>query len=145
MSPPCAEGAHEQREAIPVHRADVSQADLDSIASVAHDYYDAWFEGDPERMAACLHPRLVKRVIDDPAIEGSTLSENSWESMVRGAEEGRGTGNRGAAIEVSVLDAFRNIASVRVAGGPYVDHLHVGRFGDRWRIVNALWEPRSRD
>ena len=46
--------------------------------------------------------------------------------------------------EVTVLDVFPNIASVKVASGPIMDYLHVARFGHRWLIVNALYEPRQR-
>jgi hypothetical protein len=38
---------------------------------------------------------------------------------------------------------FRRIASVRVLSSPYMDLLHVARIGDRWWIVNVLWEPRD--
>ena len=116
---------------------------LEAIEQAARDYYDGWFEGDPERMARCLHPQLAKRNIDQPDRDDSPLDENDWDSMVDGAREGRGTKHRGTPYEVTVLDATANMASVRVEGGPYIDLLHVGRFGDAWRIVNVLWEPRS--
>ena len=113
-----------------------------AIEQAARDYYEGWFEGDAERMSNCLHPGLAKRNIDQPNRADSPVDENSWESMVQGARDGRGTKYRGTAFEVTVLDATPNMASVRVEGGPYIDFLHVGRFGDGWRIVNVLWEPR---
>lgn len=53
-----------------------------AIEQAARDYYEGWFEGDAERMAKCLHPRLAKRNIDQPDRADSPVDENSWESMV---------------------------------------------------------------
>ena len=122
----------------------LSRSDLALIEQTARDYYEAWFTGDGDRMANCLHPSLAKRNIDQPDRADSPVDENTWESMVEGAREGRGTRHRGTSFEVKVLDTTRNMASVRIEGGPYLDFLHVGRFGDAWRIVNVLWEPRGR-
>lgn len=122
---------------------DLSASDLACIEQAARDYYEAWFTGDGDRMARCLHPQLAKRNIDQPDRADSPVDENTWDSMVEGAREGRGTKHRGTPFEITVLDTTRNMASVRVEGGPYVDLLHVGRFGEAWRIVNVLWEPRD--
>ena len=120
----------------------IAQHQLVAIEQVARDYFEGWFEGDPDRLARCLHPRLAKRNIDQPDRADSPVDENNWESMVEGARSGRGTKYRGTPFVVTILDATDNMASVRVEGGPYIDLLHVGRFGDTWRIVNVLWEPR---
>lgn len=114
-----------------------------AIEQAARDYYEAWFNGDPDRMGKCLHPKLAKRNIDQPDRIDSPIDENDWASMVEGARQGRGTKYRGTSFEVTVLDATSNMASVRVEGGPYIDLLHIGRFADTWRIVNVLWEPRD--
>jgi hypothetical protein len=37
----------------------------------------------------------------------------------------------------------RHIASVKVLSHPFVDYLHVAKIGDRWLIVNVLWELRK--
>ena len=132
--------------AVTKEMADVREAsasDLAAIEQTARDYYEGWFNGDADRMAKCLHPQLVKRNIDQPDRADSPIDANSWESMVDGARAGRGTKHRGTPFDVTVLDTTRNMAAVRVEGGPYVDFLHVGRFGNAWRIVNVLWEPRD--
>jgi Putative lumazine-binding len=40
---------------------------------------------------------------------------------------------------VIVLDAFRDIATVKVRSAPFVEYLHLARFDNRWLIVNALY------
>ena len=122
---------------------DLARRQLQAIEKAARDYYEGWFEGDSDRLARCLHPKLAKRNVDQPDREDSPIDENDWESMVNGARDGRGTKHRGTPFEVTVLDTTANMASVRVEGGPYIDLLHVARFGDSWRIVNVLWEPRA--
>ena len=46
--------------------ADLSPDHVKAIEQATRDYYEGWFEGDPERLAKCLHPRLAKRNIDQP-------------------------------------------------------------------------------
>lgn len=41
--------------------------------------------------------------------------------------------------EVTVLDVFRDMATVVVRSEPSVEYLHLARFGDGWLIVNALY------
>ena len=108
---------------------EASASDLAAIEQTARDYYEGWFNGDAELLAKCLHPQLVKRNIDRPDRADSPIDANSWESMVDGARAGRGTKHRGTPFEVTVLDTTRNMAAVRVEGGPYVDFLHVATPG----------------
>jgi hypothetical protein len=49
---------------------------------------------------------------------------------------------RRGSFEVSVLDACGDIAVARVLSTDYVDYLHLARFGDRWQMLNFLWQPR---
>lgn len=120
----------------------LSAIDREAIRAVATDYIESWLLGDGGRMGRCLHPALAKRKVVDPA-EGLDLHEVPYVDLIESA----GTGPKDVATrkyEVTVLDVFPNIASVKVASGPFMDYLHVARFGDRWLIVNVLYEPRQR-
>jgi hypothetical protein len=44
--------------------------------------------------------------------------------------------------QVSVLDAYGDLATVSVLSAAYMDYLQVARFGDAWLILNVLWQPR---
>lgn len=44
----------------------------------------------------------------------------------------------------TVLDVAGEAAVVRAETPWFVDFFHMGRFGDRWIIVNALWHARPR-
>ena len=43
-----------------------------------------------------------------------------------------------------VLDVAGNAAVARAETPWFVDYFHLGRFGDRWIIVNALWHQKPR-
>jgi hypothetical protein len=88
-------------------------------------------------MRAVLHPALAKRALVDPSAS-LELDEDSAEQMVTHTAGGGGTKYE-PDQEVTVLDLFGDIASVAVRSKPFVEYLHLARFGDRWLIVNALY------
>jgi len=89
-------------------------------------------------MRACLHPSLAKRTPEEPGAESLTLHEDPTETLVADTASGEGTGFK-PEQEVTVLNVFRDIATVMVRSEPFVEYLHLARFGDRWLIVNALY------
>ena len=122
----------------------VTADDLASIERAATDYIEAWLTGDADRMADCLHPELTKRSIDRDARGGhASIDAMTQRDMVEATRAGRGT-KLPRGYEVTIEDAFRNIATARVDSARYVDFLHIARFEDRWRIVSVLWEPLVR-
>jgi hypothetical protein len=127
-----------------IRQQEVSAADRESIERAATDYIEAWLTADVERMADCLHPALTKRAIDiDPASGRHSVDAMTHRDMVDATRTARGK-KLARDYEVTILDVFRNVATSKVDSAGYVDYLHIGRFEDRWRIVNVLWEPRTR-
>ena len=53
-----------------------------------------------------------------------------------------GPKNLGRQIDITIFDIIDGIATAKVISEPFVDMLHLARFGNRWLIVNALWEKR---
>ena len=120
----------------------ISAEDREQILVAARDYIESWLDGDAERMARCLHPELAKRsVAADPGMAGSPVETISRDEMIQATGEGRGTRYE-RPYELSILDAFGDIASVRVLSSVYMDYLHVARSGDRWLLLNVLWQRR---
>jgi hypothetical protein len=107
-----------------------------AVRATAEDYLFSWLDGDRARMESCLHPDLVKRTIADPAGRGLDLVDLSKEDMVERASAPKSFG-RSAQIDVQAIDD--DIASASVRSEPFLDLLHLARFGERWLIVNALW------
>jgi hypothetical protein len=115
--------------------------DREGIVGAATDYVESYLDGDAVRMASCLHPRLAKRRADDHEARTSGLVEAPFEYMTTEAVAG-GPKDLGREVDRTILDVVDGIATAKVVSEPFVDMLHLARFGDRWLIVNALWEER---
>jgi hypothetical protein len=121
---------------VPIEKA--PPADVEAVTRVATEYFQSWFAGDGERMRACLHPALAKRTPEEPGAASLALHEDPTEVLVVDTASGEGTKFE-PTQEVTVLDIFRDIATVMVRSEPFVEYLHLARFGDRWLILNALY------
>ena len=121
-------------------------ATLAAIEATCLDYIEGQLEADPARVARVLHPDLAKRaVIGDTPDERLGLRRMSKDELVSLTQQGalktpKEKWNRSCRI----LDVTAETAAVRLETPWFVDHFHMGRFGDRWIIVNALWHPKSR-
>ena len=117
--------------------------DREAILRVAADYIESWFEGDAERMRRSLHQDLVKRSLDRSGLAGEPKLETiGAEDMVSATGAGVGT-KYPRGHDVAILDLYDDMATVGVTSTPYVEYLHLARFGGRWLIVNVLWQRRA--
>ncbi len=119
-----------------------SDADREQIKATALDYIEGWYEGNPERMERALHPDLAKRIVMTNDQGRSMLQQMSAMGLVQGVKRGGGknTPKERQEKEVTILDLYRNAASVKVVASDWIDYLHVAKFNGRWVIVNVLWE-----
>ena len=107
-----------------------------AIVRCALDYFEGWFDADPERMRRALHPELAKRSLDGEAIDQLTAGA-MIEATARGRGKERDSGAR--RIDVRVVDVHGTIAAAVVDSNVYREYLHFVRTEAGWRIVNALW------
>jgi hypothetical protein len=115
--------------------------DQDAIIATTRDYWEGWFDGDPERMERALHPDLAKTgVSTDPAGQQATETMTA-EQMIGWTRDGEGVANRPADFryEVTVNDVYHEIATVTVHSAIYREYLHLVKTADGWRIRNALY------
>jgi hypothetical protein len=120
----------------------VSPQDRQRIVASATDYIESWIIGDGDRMARCMHPELVKRYPKpDPQTGGCTVRTVTRAEMVAATAAGEGAESAGL-YQVSVLDAYGDLATVSVLSAVYMDYLHLARCGEAWLILNVLWQPR---
>jgi hypothetical protein len=118
-----------------------------AIEQVAMDYIEGWFEGNAERMERALHPEMAKRAMIQDA-EGKEYFQNlSKSDMVKATEGGGGkkmpVDER--QIDITILDVYKTIATVRVESGSFIDYLHLGKSEGDWKIVNVLWLPHIKE
>jgi hypothetical protein len=116
----------------------ISPEDREKILASATDYIESWLDGDAERMARCLHPALVKRDSLEADASAETMTRDQ---MVQWTGEGGGK-KLERPYEVAILDAFGDIATVRVLSSAYMDYLHVARSGAQWLLLNVLFQRR---
>ena len=117
--------------------------DRAAIVQVVADYYESWFAGDHERMRSSLHPDLAKRSVEQRADGAPFLDTIGAEDMVEATARGAGT-KYPTGHDVVICDIDEDLATVKVTSTPYVEYLHLARFGERWLIVNVLWRRRGK-
>lgn len=126
--------------------SEMSASHLAAIEATCFDYIDGQLEGNPARVARSLHPDLAKRaVLGETADEKLGLRRMSKEELVALTKQGvlktpKEQWNRSCRI----LDVTDTAASVRLETPWFVDYFHMGKFGERWVIVNALWYSKPR-
>jgi hypothetical protein len=120
---------------------DATADDLAAIRATVVDYFEGWFDADPDRMRRALHPALAKRSLGQDEARSQAGSSVTAEQMVAwtAAGAGRRTGRADRSIDIRVAAASGGIATVVVLSDVYVEYLHLVATPDGWRIVNALW------
>ena len=110
------------------------------VRAVALDYIAGVLENDPARMERSLHPDLAKRAYL-PGLDGKPqLSQMSALTLVRRMGEPGRKLDPTRHAEVVVLDRYEGAASVRTTFDDWIDYLHIVNVGDKWKIINVLWE-----
>ena len=119
--------------------------DLAAIKSACYDYLDGQLEGDAARVARSLHPDLAKRsAIGETADEKFALRRMTKEELVDLTRQGvLKTPKEKWDRSCKILDVTDGAAAVRAETPWFVDYFHVGKFGGRWLIVNALWHSKQ--
>ena len=121
-------------------------ADSAAIRTTALDYIEGFYTADAERMDRALHDDLKKRIVQRKPGEPETLDEMTKAQLV---EMTAGGGGRGMpddlkVSDVTILDIYGDMASVKIIAGAWVDYMHIARVNGEWVIVNVLWEMLPR-
>ena len=120
-----------------------TSADSAAIRATALDYIEGYYEGNAERMERALHPDLAKRIVVERGTAASVRNMTAAQ-LIEGTRKGGGSGMPASQrrSDVQITNIFGNAATVRIDAASWVDFLHVGKVGDRWVIINVLWEMR---
>ena len=119
------------------------ESDRQAITETALDYGQGWYAGDAERMERALHPDLAKRVRwAKPDYPKGRIQHMSAMHLVQSTRRGGGTDVPvdTRRTDVKILDIYGAAASVRLDMHDWIDYLHMSKIGERWVIVNVLWE-----
>jgi hypothetical protein len=127
------------------HAQSAVDADAKAIREAALDYIEGWYEGSVERMSRAIHPELNKRiVVTDKAI--SRIEQMGATKLLANVRNGGGTKTPKdkQQKDVTILDRYENVASVKVVASDWIDYLQLAKMNGRWVIVNVLWEQKPK-
>jgi len=121
-----------------------ASTDNEAIIATVMDYFEGWFDGNPERMARAVHPNLNKRGVSAGTAGVQLPAASTAAQMIGWTRDGEGKAERPAdlAIKVRINDVHEQIATATVYSAVYIEYLHLVRTAEGWRIVNALFMRR---
>jgi hypothetical protein len=124
-------------------------ADVDpeeaAIKKVVLDYAEAWYAGDADRMEHAIQAEFVlRRATSDPKTGKNKMDQTSGLGILIATRAGLGkrVPKDSQQKEVTVLDHYGSSASAKVVMHGWVDYLHLSKWNNEWKIVNALGEVK---
>ncbi|HEY7590728.1 MAG TPA: nuclear transport factor 2 family protein [Candidatus Limnocylindrales bacterium] len=119
----------------------ITPEDRAAIEACLLDYFEGWFDGNPERMDRALHPGLAKHALNQDRDRSGTLDATTKAEMVEATRQGRGRQRDvpDRAIRIEVASVSGDIASAIVHSAVYVEYALLARTRDGWRITGTLW------
>jgi hypothetical protein len=115
--------------------------DAEAIRRCILDYFEGWFDGDPDRMDRALHAGLAKHAIGQDRERSGTLDVTTKDEMVEATRRGVGRQRDvpDRTIRIDIASVSGDIASVVVHSAVYVEYALLARTSDGWRITGTLW------
>jgi len=118
-----------------------------AIIGTLEDYARAWYSGDAVAMERCFHPDLAGSLLQSGSeAEGGVARVPARGQGIQSAL-GPCTHPAARVLEATVLDLRGHSASARILLRDWAAYVHLVSTGDRWAIVNVLWEwlsPKGR-
>ena len=121
--------------------------DKAAIKNATLDYLEGWYDGDAVRMERALHPEFFTKrgILIHPNTGEMATPHLNAEMMIGYVKQGGGKSFPREKLknEVTILDIYKNTASVKAISAQFVDYLHLAKFDGKWMIVNILWELKT--
>lgn len=127
------------------HAQAQTATDTTAIRQRALDYIEGWYTGDTDRMSSAVHSKLVKRIFaTHPKTGQQVFKDQDSTALVTATEQGHGSKIPDARRQeaITILDVFRDAASVKIVAAGWIDYLHLAKVNGDWQIVNVLWEMK---
>lgn len=137
-----------QPQSMPVSEALLEQTAHDAITATLEAYLQAWFTADIVGLERCLHPELTTRLLQSglDTLESPRVHAHTRSTGIQ-AWLGACVHPSARQSEITILDVSGHSASARLLLNDWVSYVHLSFAGDRWAIVNVMWEwrlPRDR-
>lgn len=116
------------------------------IRDAALNYIEGYYNSDVQRMNRAIHPELAKRIITRDSTGNIMLQNMGSSQLIFNTKRNRNTNvlnpTQPFQANVIIYDIYNNVATVKITTNKFgfIDYLHLGKFGEEWKIVNVLWE-----
>jgi hypothetical protein len=123
-----------------------TQSDTSAIKETAFNYIEGFYNSDWQRMSKAIHSELAKRIIIRDSSGNIMLQNMGSSQLIYNTKRNKNANvlNREQPFkaEVIIYDIYNNVATAKVISNKFkfIDYLHLGKFGNEWKIVNVLWE-----
>ena len=105
------------------------------------NYIEGWNSGDTVRMAKALHPKLAKRgVVMSPNGKIAEIQRATYADMMTWTASRAKFPEVKEEVKIVIYDIGKNIANAKFISKEYIDHLHLVKINNEWKILNAIWE-----
>jgi Putative lumazine-binding len=120
-------------------RRNISTDQTAAIKTVAQNYMNSYYTADVAGMQQTLHPEFHKRSLR--TVNGHLeITEDSVQSMLEGVRAGTGKNvpQSDRIQKIEVLDVYKNVASVKVVTGRWIDYMHLSELNGEWRVLDVV-------
>ncbi len=118
--------------------------DAEAIEQAVLNYANSFYEVNPKLAAKSVHPKLQK-VGYAPKKDGSGYQEMwmTFDELKELASHWNKDGHMDPATakrEVTILGQLDQMATVRLEAEWGIDFIHLAKEGDKWMIMNVIWQ-----
>lgn len=125
----------------PVQQATATtDADQEAVRKVIAEFHEAGNIKDAERAQRCINPEIIRGTYSPAGSDGRLILQDvTGETLLQIVRMGRAVAPKDQPTpEVTVLDLYENIVSVKSTRPNGIDYLHLAKQSGSWRIVNSL-------
>jgi hypothetical protein len=118
--------------------------DAEAIKQAVLNYANSFYEMNPKLVDKSIHPK-VQKVGYAPKKEGSGYKEMwmNFDELKELAKHWNADGHMDAATakrEIKILVQLDQTATVRLNAEWGIDFIHLAKKGDKWMIMNVIWQ-----
>ncbi|NND95140.1 MAG: hypothetical protein HKN45_09755 [Flavobacteriales bacterium] len=119
--------------------------DKDMVRSACLNYLEGFYQGDAEKIKACMKPSLHKLGYWKDSELGTYsepihMSHQGAIDYANDVKDNQKFPDDAAPMEVDVLDVMNHIAAAKVTAWWGYDYILLSKEGDKWMIEQVLWE-----
>jgi hypothetical protein len=125
----------------PVQQSAVNaETEREAVKQVLVDFREAANAKDGDRAQRCISPEIIRRTYAPAGPGGKLILQDlTGETLLQVIRMGRAALPKDQPTpEVTVLDLYENMASVKSSRSNGIDYLHLAKQNGQWRIVNTL-------